>query len=81
VKPKTFMLIASDLAAEQRTIVAHSASYGFYRPQFDQAPAGATENHGSTPYFFRPIRGLNYFFTFRSHDWHRGLLPHAAPQL
>jgi hypothetical protein len=32
VKPKTFMLIAGDLAAEQRTAVAHSASYGFVRP-------------------------------------------------
>jgi hypothetical protein len=81
VKPKTFTLIAGDLAAEQRAIVAHSASYGSDRPQISQAPAGATENHGSTAYFFRPIRGLNYFFTFRSHDWHRGLLPHAAAQL
>jgi len=45
VKPKTFMLIASALAAEQRTIVAHSASYGFSRPQIHQAPAGAKENY------------------------------------
>jgi len=32
LKPKTFMLIAGNLAAEQRTAVAHSASYGFVRP-------------------------------------------------
>ena len=53
------MHIAFDLAAEQRAIVAHSASYGVDRPQISQAPAGATENHGSTSHFFRPIRGLN----------------------
>jgi hypothetical protein len=62
VNPKSFMLIAGDSAAEQRAIVAHSASYGFDRPQIYQAPAGATENHGSTSHFFRPIRGLNNFF-------------------
>ncbi|HEY5297114.1 MAG TPA: hypothetical protein VIK59_04250 [Verrucomicrobiae bacterium] len=61
MKPKTFTLIAGALAAEQRTVVAHSASYGFSRPQIFQAPAGATENHHSTTHFFRPIRGLNYF--------------------
>ena len=55
------MLVAGDLAAEQRAIVAHSASYGFDRPQISQAPAGAAENHGSTFHFFRPIRGLNRF--------------------
>ena len=55
------MLIAGDLAAEQRAIVAHSASYGFDRPQISQAPPGATESHGSTSHFFRPIRGLNCF--------------------
>jgi len=48
VNPKTFILIAGDLAAEQRTVVAHSASYGFDHPQIFQAPAGATENHDST---------------------------------
>jgi len=51
-KPKTFMLIAGDLAAEQRTVVAHSASYGSDRTRISQAPGGATENHDSTPYFF-----------------------------
>jgi hypothetical protein len=61
VNPKTFMLIAGDLAAEQRTKVAHSASYGSDRPHISQAPAGAAENHGLTSHFFRPIRGLNYF--------------------
>ena len=39
------MLTAGALAAEQRTIVAHSASYGFSRPQTHQAPAGAKENY------------------------------------
>ncbi len=33
------------LAAEQRAIVAHSASYGSGHPQISQAPAGAAENH------------------------------------
>jgi hypothetical protein len=61
LKPKTFMLIASALAAEQRAIVAHSASYGSGRPQISKAPAGATENRRSTTHFFRPVRGLNYF--------------------
>jgi hypothetical protein len=37
------MLIAGALAAEQRTVVAHSASYGFSRPQTHQAPVGAKE--------------------------------------
>ncbi len=55
------MLIAGALAAEQRTVVAHSASYGSGRPQISQAPAGATENHYSITHFFRPIRGLNHF--------------------
>ena len=56
------MLIAGDLAAEQRAIVAHSASYGSDRPQISQAPDGTTENRGSIPHFFRPIRGLNNFY-------------------
>lgn len=55
------MLIAVDLAAEQRAIVAHSASYGFDHPQISQAPAGATENQGSKTRFFRPCRSLNRF--------------------
>ncbi len=74
------MLIAGALAAEQRTIVAHSASYGFNHPQISKAPAGATENHRSTTRFFRPIRGLNRFTT-RSHGCHRGLLSRATPWL
>jgi hypothetical protein len=61
MKPKSFMLIAGDLAAEQRAIVAHSASYGSDCPHISQAPAEATENHGSKTRFFRPCRGLNYF--------------------
>ena len=55
------MLIAGDLAAEQRAIVAHSASYGSGHPKISKAPAGATENHGSKNNFFRPVRGLNCF--------------------
>jgi hypothetical protein len=55
------MLIAGDLAAEPRAIVAHSASYGSNRPHISQAPAGATENQGLISHFFCPIRGLNYF--------------------
>jgi hypothetical protein len=55
------MLIADALAAEQRTVVAHSASYGSVSPQISKAPAGAAENHNLTTYFFRPIRGLNRF--------------------
>ena len=61
MKPKAFLPIADALAAEQRTIVAHSASYGFNRQQTHQAPAGAKENHSSKTNFFRPVRGLNYF--------------------
>jgi len=44
MKPKTFVLIAGALAAEQRPVVAHSASYGLVRPKNVQAPAGAKEN-------------------------------------
>ena len=61
MNPKSFMLIAGDLAAEQRMAVAHSASYGLSRPKISQAPDGAAENHGSETYFFRPVRGLNHF--------------------
>jgi hypothetical protein len=78
VKPKTFMLIASALAAEQRTVVAHGGSYGSNRSQISQAPAGATENNRSIARFFRPIRGLNHFAnTFPR--FHRRLLSHATP--
>jgi len=74
------MLITDALAAEQRATVAHSASYGSGRPQIFQAPTGATENHGSTIHFFRPLRGLNRFAnTFPR--FHRGLLSHATPWL
>jgi len=61
VKLKTFLFIASDLAAEQRTVVAHSASYGSGRPQISQAPAGAAEKRDQKDHFFRPIRGFDYF--------------------
>jgi hypothetical protein len=53
--------IVGKRAAEQPAIVAHSASYGFSRPQISKAPAGATENHTIKIHLFRPIRGLNYF--------------------
>jgi hypothetical protein len=81
VKPKTFIPIAAKSAAEQRTIVAHSASYGFGPPPVSQAPAGATESHGSKFHFSRPIRGLNRLGARRSHGCHRGLLSHATPWL
>lgn len=55
------MLIAGALAAEQRTAVAHGASYGS-GSQISQAPAGATENHHPISYFSRPVRGLNLFW-------------------
>ena len=74
------MLIAGALAAEQRTVVAHSASYGSVRPQIFQAPAGATENHRSKTHFFRPIRGLNRFACIFPR-FHRGLLSRATPWL
>jgi hypothetical protein len=61
VKPKTFMLIAGALAAEQRTVVAHSASYGFSRPQTHQAPPGAKENYSiSTQIICRAVRRSNF---------------------
>lgn len=55
------MLITGALAAEQRTVVARSASYGSNRPQISQAPAGATENHRAKTHLFRPVRSLNRF--------------------
>ena len=67
------MLIAGALAAEQRTIVAHSASYGSSRPQILRAPAGATEEHHSNTHFFRPIRDLNRLANI--------VPPFTAPQL
>jgi len=61
LKPKTFMP-ARDLAAEQRTAVAHSASYGKMCRRISQAPAGAEENHFVfTQIISRPIRGLDCF--------------------
>jgi hypothetical protein len=80
VKPKTFMRIAGALAAEQRTAVAHSASYGFNHPQTHQAPAGAKKDHRSITHFFRPIRGLNRLAN-TAPRFHRELLSHATPWL
>jgi hypothetical protein len=48
-------------AAEQRTIVAHSASYGFDRSPTHQAPAGAKDKHRLITCFVRSVQGLNYF--------------------
>ena len=66
------MLIAGEasgaLAAEQRTVVAHSASYGFNRPQTHQAPVGAKENYFiATQIVCRAIRRSN-IFTHCSHS-------------
>ncbi|HEY1663161.1 MAG TPA: hypothetical protein VGI03_12145 [Verrucomicrobiae bacterium] len=47
-----------DLAAEQRAIVAHSASYGYRRPYVSKAPAGAIENHPTKIQTFRSIRNF-----------------------
>ena len=65
MKPKTFMLIAVEIAAEQRTIVAHSASYGFGRTQIFPAPAGAEENHLDSPKILSPHPGLKNIFDQR----------------
>jgi len=39
-----FISVAEILAAEQRPVVAHSASYGLDRPENIQAPSGAEES-------------------------------------
>jgi hypothetical protein len=62
MKPKTFMLIAVEIAAEQRATVAHSASYGFSRPQIFPAPAGAEENHLDSPKNLSPHPGRKSIF-------------------
>jgi hypothetical protein len=80
LKPLKMGDLARFQAAEQRTAVAHSASYGNKCRRIFQAPAGATENKGLTTHFFRPVRGLNRFVIL-SHGCHRGLLSCAAPQL
>ncbi len=54
VNPKTFMLIAVEIAAEQRATVAHSASYGSGRPRISKAPAGAEDNDATKIQLFRP---------------------------
>ena len=43
---RRIMCIATEIAAEQRTVIAHSVSYGLGRPHFSKAPAGAKENPG-----------------------------------
>ena len=66
MSPKTFMLIAGELAAEQRAIVAHSASYGKPCHQISQAPAGAKENYSIAQIVCRAIRRLK-ILTLCSH--------------
>jgi hypothetical protein len=61
MKPELFMLIAGDLAAEQRAIVAHSASYGSDRPQISQAPAGGVRKPRFNTSFLSPHPGLESF--------------------
>ena len=56
------MLIAGALAAEQRAIVAHSASYGFGRPRISKAPAGAAENKFDFTRNLSPHPGLEHIF-------------------
>jgi hypothetical protein len=63
--PKTFKLTAVDIVAEQRAIVAHSASYGIGRPQIFQAPAGAEENHLDSSKNLSPHPGLKSIFDQR----------------
>lgn len=52
------MLIAGEKAAEQRPVVAHSASYGLDRPKTVQAPAGADENRLRFRPNLSPLPGL-----------------------
>jgi hypothetical protein len=74
------MLIAGALAAEQRAIVAHSASYGLGRPRILKAPAGAADGcFIDTNIFFRAIRRLNGTGQF-SHSVSYGFgCPHVFP--
>ena len=65
MKPKTFMLTSNEIAAEQRAIVAHSASYGFGRAQIFPAPAGAEENHLDSSKILSPHPGLKSIFDQR----------------
>ena len=82
MKPKTFTLIAGTLAAEQRTAVAHSASYGSGHPHISQVPAGAKENHFiTTQIICRAIRRLNilrYYSHSASYGFNRPQT-HQAP--
>jgi len=68
VKPKTLMLIAGVLAAEQRTIVAHSASYGKPCSQIFQAPAGAKENYSTTAQIVRRTIRRSIILAHYSHS-------------
>jgi len=61
MKPTPHTVSAEALAAEQRPVVAHNASYGLNRSKAIQAPAGAEENRASQthlPNYYRsPLRG------------------------
>ena len=81
MKPKTFMLTSNEIAAEQRAIVAHSASYGVGRPQIFPAPAGAEENHLDSPKILSPHPGLEFILGLYSHISRCGLLLFATPWL
>jgi hypothetical protein len=65
MKPKSFMLTSNGIATEQRATVAHSASYGFGRPQIFPAPAGAEENQLDSPRNLSPHPGLKSIFVQR----------------
>src|SRR5258706_12347817 len=77
MKPKTFMLIAGALATEQRTVVAHSASYGICRPRISKAPAGAEENCPPAKIVFRAIRRLKVW----THCSHSASYGSGRPQM
>lgn len=51
-------------AAEQRTAVAHSVSYGKTWRCDSQTPVGAIENRALKIHFFRFVRGLNDYDRF-----------------
>lgn len=60
--PVRFPTLSRKEAAEQRTAVAHSASYGFWHPQISIAPAGAAENRLASNPFLPPHPGLERIF-------------------
>ena len=75
------MLIAVEIAAEQRAVVAHSASYGVGRSQIFPAPAGAEENQLDSHKNLSPQPGLEFNLRLYSHSSCCGLLSFATPWL